>query len=252
MVNIDVKGYHASISQEFSAIKDRVRLLIGGRHWGEEGRYKEVILMNHLKKHLPNHLSVGTGFIMKYGDNESISNQIDIIIYENNCPLIFKEGDFVIVHPKNVVGVVEVKSTFRANEFNGILLKAQKIRELVGRAIFNGIFYFEKEGNINFEQGSFLETIVREANGSVNHIAIANSIFLKYWPKGNPIINDQLPSVSVYRIGELTYSYFLSNLIQMTYKITRNDFDELTDLEWFLYPIEGTKEAHRINNIVIG
>jgi len=57
--------------------KNRIRNLIGSNHWGEDGRYKEIILMNFLKRFLPNNIEVGTGFI-KEGDN--ISTQIDIIV----------------------------------------------------------------------------------------------------------------------------------------------------------------------------
>ncbi|AOZ92574.1 DUF6602 domain-containing protein [Paenibacillus crassostreae] len=252
MINIDIGRYHSSISKEFSVIKDRVRLLIGNSHWGEEGRYKEVILMNYLKKHLPSNLSVGTGFIMKYGDNESISTQIDLIIYENNCPIIFNEGDFVIVHPRNVVGVIEVKSKFRSNLFKDVLVKAEAINGLVNRQIFNGIFYYDYEGNIDFSEGSNLENVIKEeSRGLVNHIAIGESLFIKHWPEGNPEINNQRPSTSVYRINDLSFSYFLSNLIEITHKLSRSETGELTDIEWFLYPVEGTKEARRINNIVI-
>lgn len=42
-----VMKYQQSIASEFSSIKDRVRFFINDRHWGEDGRYKEVILINY-------------------------------------------------------------------------------------------------------------------------------------------------------------------------------------------------------------
>ncbi|MEK4963500.1 DUF6602 domain-containing protein [Weizmannia sp. FSL K6-3076] len=72
----DSLKYQETIAKEFEAVKDRVRYLIGSAHWGEEGRYKEVILINFLRRILPNTISVGTGFI-KDGDN--VSTQSDVI-----------------------------------------------------------------------------------------------------------------------------------------------------------------------------
>ena len=37
-------NYRKSISEELISTKDRVRNFIDNRHWGEDGRYKEIIL----------------------------------------------------------------------------------------------------------------------------------------------------------------------------------------------------------------
>jgi len=66
--------YHKSISKEFKSYENRVRHLIDDAHMGEDGRYKEVILMNYLKRVLPKNLSVGSGFVR----NGEITRQIDI------------------------------------------------------------------------------------------------------------------------------------------------------------------------------
>ena len=89
----DYLEYHKSIASEFKAYQNRVRNLIGNKHWGEEGRYKEIILMNYLKRVLPKNVSVGTGFVQ---GNNNLSTQIDIIIYDNTFPVLFSEGDFVV------------------------------------------------------------------------------------------------------------------------------------------------------------
>jgi hypothetical protein len=57
--------FQESITAELEAIKDRVRHLIGSRHWGEEGRYKEAVLKNILRRFLPPKFSVGTGFVLR-------------------------------------------------------------------------------------------------------------------------------------------------------------------------------------------
>ncbi|PLT49025.1 DUF6602 domain-containing protein [Bacillus amyloliquefaciens] len=132
--------YQKSIALEFNATKDRVRHLIGSTHWGEDGRHKEVILMNFLKRFLPNNIEVGTGFI-KEGNN--ISTQIDIIIYNPTLPLYFKENDFIIVQPKSVLGIIEVKSNPDRNQVASAIFKASKVGALIKEdLIFNGLFNF--------------------------------------------------------------------------------------------------------------
>lgn len=45
--------YQKSISNELLSIKDRVRNFIDDHHWGEDGRYKEIILSHIVRQHLP-------------------------------------------------------------------------------------------------------------------------------------------------------------------------------------------------------
>ena len=56
--------YYRSLGSELQSIKNRVRNLIGKDGWSEEGRYKEVILMNILRRFLPTNYSVGTGYVI--------------------------------------------------------------------------------------------------------------------------------------------------------------------------------------------
>jgi hypothetical protein len=90
----DYLEYQKSIAQEFKAYENRVRNLINDANWAEEGRFKEIILMNYLKRITPKNVSVGTGFIRN--NTGETTSQIDIIIYDNTYPLLFSEGDFVI------------------------------------------------------------------------------------------------------------------------------------------------------------
>ena len=97
-------------------MKDRVRDFV--LHCPEDGRYKEIILRNVLSRHLPKTVSIGTGFVMC--DNHKATSQIDIIIYDNRIPPLFQIDDFVIVVKESVVGIIEVKTTIRKNEFKEI------------------------------------------------------------------------------------------------------------------------------------
>ena len=94
-------SFQRSVTKELSVVKNRVRDLIGDANWGEEGRYKEAILRNVIKRFLPQNLSVATGFVVR---DIVVSKQLDIIVYDNNYPLLFSEGDFIVTSPDNVRG----------------------------------------------------------------------------------------------------------------------------------------------------
>jgi len=97
--NNNVKKFQESIQNELVVVKDRVENLIGSiTHHGENGRYREAILKNVIKRFLPSSISMGTGFIVKdpllghQGQTRFVSTQIDIILYEINYHISFQKG----------------------------------------------------------------------------------------------------------------------------------------------------------------
>jgi hypothetical protein len=136
---MDSQNFQKSITQELDVIKNRVRNLIGNTHWGEEGRFKEAVLKNVIQRFLPNSISIGTGFILKENEssNTNISHQIDLIIYDNTKPVLFREGDFIITTETNVKGIIEVKSK----------INITNLRQVVNS--FNDLNAFPKISNNN-------------------------------------------------------------------------------------------------------
>lgn len=237
--------YQKSIAQEFNAVKNRVRHLIGSAHWGEDGRYKEIILMNFLKRFLPNTIAVGTGFIK---NGNCLSSQIDIIIYNPAIPVYFKENDFVIVQPKSVLGIIEVKSNPDKNKIAEAVFKATEAGQVVEEPIFNGIFIFgeakernnnaskllEKSRGMSYFKESMLSSL-RHLNG-VNHIVSNDGAFIKKWAESNEFCS--------YSISELATSYFFSNLLEIIN--ASNELQVITGSMYeHLYPISEGKEKHK-------
>lgn len=249
--------FQESITQELDSIKNRVRNLIGNAHWGEEGRFKEAVLKNVLKKFLPSNLSVGTGFILKaigQNDEENIlSSQLDIIIYDNTKPVLFCEGDFIITTTSNVRAILEVKSRITANSFLQVVQQFDNsITDFIDefnereQKIFAGIFAFDFTGNI---QSAHIEDALRNSRLIVNHISLGRDYFIRKW------IRDERDRLAVqvdcegdfynyYNITDLSFSYFIANLIDIT-------CGGLSDRYWFSFPIQGTKEIHRIKNLCL-
>ena len=145
MVDIETTKFHRSITKELKIVKNRVRNLIGNRHWEEEGRFKEAILRNVIKRFLPSNISIGTGFIINYNRNYrsseiEISKQLNIILYDNTCPALFTEGDFVITTPANVKGIIELKIKLNNRNIDQAMNDAPFNGKIIWKGKFNGIF----------------------------------------------------------------------------------------------------------------
>ena len=244
---INHRKYQESVTQELDVIRDRVRDLIGDAHWGEEGRYKEEILKKALRRYLPNNVSVGSGFVTTIG---GISKQLDIIIYDNNQPVLFSESDFIITTPSNVLGIIEVKSRLNVTSLREAVEKYDEINNIFsqihvnGRKIFHGLFSYEYDDNI---QSQTLDNILRNSRGIINHISLGNLFFIRRWRREDgahlqPEVAAQSDFYNIYDIENLSFSYFISNLIDIA-------SGGLNDRYWFAFPIENTKEAHRLRTV---
>lgn len=232
--------FHKSTTNELLAIKDRVRNLIN--HWGEDGRYKEAVLKSVIQNFLPEKYKIATGFIVKQtpirGEHES-SNQIDLIIYNTSYPVLFKENDFVILTSDAVVGIIEVKANVIGQNLKTVIEKCNKNGEFIlkgrvnnDRALFNGIFSYESNNvrpntikdNIN-RAFSLINLNVGYSDFCVNHMSIDQNYFYKFW-KEEILLNQ--PHY-LYKIDNLSFSFFISNLIDW---ISDNSVIENSNL-WF-------------------
>jgi len=256
-----VLDFQKSITKELTLIKDRVEFLIGNANWGEVGSYKEAILRKTISQFLPSTLKIGTGFIVGntdhvFGREEQISSQIDIIVYDNRSPIIFQDGDFVIVTESAVRAIVEVKArtinySNRDNRthdeaLNKILIKLNRLRDFdtfapIGdhKKKFIGVFSYEYDSD--FSSNRINEALI-ESNGLVNHISLGPDKFIRYWEDTvglDPPLNYQGRCYIRYELINLSFSYFISNLLHMVAE------EDPVERSWFSFPIEGTKERYR-------
>ena len=221
---IDIREFHKSNNREFVALKDKVRNLV--THHAEDGAYKEAIVKNFLKRVLPEKYLIGTGFVIRnqtgeYGSHED-SKQLDIIIYEDSSPVIFKEGDFVILTPDSVLGIIEVKSNLYNAGLESVIRTANEngrfiyeTRHNKNRRFFNGVFSFD-----GYQHGYNLESIQKAISTCsqelidfpdfdrycVNHISFDKDLFFKYWD------GETFPH-SIYKLIDLSFSFFIGNLV---------------------------------------
>lgn len=252
-----IVNFQKSITRELTLTKDRVEFLIGDANWGDVGRYKEAILRKTISQFLPSNLNIGTGFIVgntdhQFGNNGQISSQLDIIIYEDKSPVIFREGDFVIITENAVRAVIEVKTKVinygnrQNNALNTIIEKINRLRNFdsfspIGRhrKKFIGIFSYEYDHEFSDQR---VDEALKNSNGLVNHISLGPNKFIRYWENTdrlNPKPDYHGRCYIRYDLTDLSFSYFISNLLHIVAD------EDPVERYWFSFPIEGTKERFR-------
>jgi len=245
----DFMNYRKSISQELISTKNRVRNFIDNNHMGEDGRYKEIILTEKIRQLLPKTVSVGTGFVMCEDNN--ITSQIDIIIYRNDLPLFFQIDNFIIASKESVLGIIEVKTNLDSSKVNRTIEKAHLNGKLIGNQIFNGIFSYENGFSFNNnELNRTLSHSLENYAGYINNIVFGKDYFMKLWEQGKVSQYNELAYYRFYKIDDLSFGYFLSNLVedvnrQYNKSILPRSFKQS------LYPIENSKEVHEVFNLVV-
>ncbi|WP_396188416.1 DUF6602 domain-containing protein [Flavobacterium sp.] len=246
---MDTIEFHKSTAKELLAVKNRVRNLVN--HWGEDGRHQEAVIKTMIQRFLPEKYKIGNGFIVRQtglrGSHEP-SNQIDLIIYDTSYPILFKDNDFVILTADSVLGIIEVKANATNQGLANIIVKSNENGKFIFDAkvdktkpLFNGVFSYESTVNN-------VDTIKNQIKTSwdqlgknrhlynVNHISLNQNWFYKFWE--HEFIDGKLPHY-LYQINELSFSFFISNLMD---SISGTSVIENSNL-WF--PIDKSIEVRK-------
>lgn len=107
----DISGCFQSWGDELLARADRVRKLIGRKHWLSDGHHKEEILRDFLRRHIPNRFEIGRGFVVGTSGGKSVSPEVDILISDSQSELPWlKEGGLIVAPPVGVCAHIHVKT----------------------------------------------------------------------------------------------------------------------------------------------
>lgn len=235
---MDITPYLKSISAECEALKDRVRDLINDRHWATDGAWKESVLRALISRTIPTTFTVASGFVVT---EDGPSTQIDVLIYDNSIPVLYRGGDLVFVPPAACAAIIEVKSSLDATQFRDAAVKVANNCGLIrryepARRLFSGIFAYEGTPT----PIRLLGHINQAANGQegriVNHVSIGTSSFIKYWSCNPESGERHYRRWHHYRLQDLAPGYFLHNLMSF---LAKEDLIRGNNI-WF--PPEG-KEA---------
>ena len=242
---VDVVSYFRSLTAELSAVKDRVRDMIGNAHWPSDGGWKESVLRSVLRRYLPSTIHVGSGFIVS---ENGPSTQIDVLISDHTGPVLFRDGDFVILTPAVVLGAIEVKTRPDHSALNAALKKLDDVAQLVrnqprARAPFFGLFAFEQTAVSPIR----LLATLKEVNGAmgkypINCVALGTRKFVRYWefPPRGP--QRRYLKWHAYELDDIAYGYFVHNVIESIFP------DVLQRNREIWYPIDG-KESRKVGEI---
>lgn len=112
-----------ALREEFEQQVDQLKRFT--EHGPSLGRFIELLLINLLRKYLPNSLAFGSGFVysMRPDLKKRTSSQVDILCYDRfNFPVLFDSNEIVVVPPRAVHGLIECKSTLSKKSLNQVLL----------------------------------------------------------------------------------------------------------------------------------
>jgi hypothetical protein len=99
------------------------------------GNYHEEILKVALQNFISKRYSIKTGYI--YFDKDNISNQIDILVIDENYSFsyLFQSGDFAIVKPDAVVCAIEVKSVLNKQGLEEAILNISNAKRVKQKSL---------------------------------------------------------------------------------------------------------------------
>lgn len=244
---MDVTKYFQSLSLELDAMKDRVRNIIGGSHWPTDGEWKESVLRTILRRHLPGTVKVGRGFVIKPGHP---SKQIDVLIYDDSKPILYQDGDLVMVTTDAVKGIIEVKSNIGISDFSKITKKLADNAEFILKdrpgnpSIFVGLFSYDSQITMNHSErilSDIQTTAKQDRNRIINHFSLGESLFVRFWDS-SPYGNSNYDKWHSYLLERKAAGYFINNVVDAVV----NDSVYLNQDVWF--PAEG-KENKMLDSI---
>lgn len=216
---MDIEKYFINLTNELSALKDRVRHYIEEAHWLSDGEWKESVIRTILKRHLPSDIGVGRGFIVK---TDQASTQVDILLYDKTKPVLFQDGDFIIITSDTVRGVIEVKTKFhQRTDFKNALNKLSQLNQFLNPTAsydskrFWGLFSYE---NPSFTIETVLEDLKECVNGqhqrTINCISLGENYFVRFWPTepNTPGLVNYMRWHS-YNLQNKAPAYFIHNVV---------------------------------------
>ena len=211
---MDVRSYFESLGQELGALKQRVRHLIADANWQTDGEWKESVIRQVLRRHLPATAVIGRGFVVTA---QSATSRLDVLIHDGAKPVLFRDGDLVFVTPDAVFGIIEVKSRVSPSQFGMAAEKLGRDIEMIrlhpNTRAFAALFAFESDGE---DSEAYLERTVSAAenkNQRLDFAAIGDSLFIKYWNLDPATYRQMYQTWHSYWLPSLAQGYFVHNAV---------------------------------------
>ena len=207
-----------SWSNEFEVTSKRVRNLIGGSHWLSDGKHKESIIKNFLRKYTLDRYEIASGFIVSNVDPECRSGEIDVLVVSRTKDIPwFSESDLMIVPPGCVEAHIHVKSKYSKASMKNILKSIGRANQSLSEGdIGNGVhsrvwsagFFFESGGlNIN-QVGADVTSVIGEIDSILE---IPRSIYMLPDIIVNFNVTNNIIRLKIIKASDLVVALFLSS-----------------------------------------
>jgi hypothetical protein len=179
--------YFVSLSEELGAQANRVRQLIGSAHWGHDGRHKELLLMELIRRHCPASILVSTGFLVSPHNLAVRSSEQDILVVDTSIEApLFQQGGLVIAFAHTLVAAISVKTTMDAESLKDTIDGLQTVRKVI------------RDANLNAEKiwcGGFFYAVKPAWRNKPHRIYDHIKRYIVENPAPGPIVDDDRPRI---------------------------------------------------------
>jgi hypothetical protein len=240
---MDNESYFRSITAEVDSLKNRIRNFV--QHWPTDGEWKESVLRSILRRHLSKTIGVGKGFVV--GENR-VSTQQDILFYDTSKPILYQEGDLLILTPDAALGAIEVKTNPSQTQMREALIKLADTAELISHVLrktptFFGLFAYEGALDTDTTLMDVQAAVRKNEWRMINCLSVGSSFFIRYWEHDPTATTSRLyKRWHSYDLPDKSPAYFIFNVVEHLCPTSVLGVDEL----WF--PKEG-KEPRKTGEI---
>lgn len=244
---MEIEEYFRSLTDECNTLKNRVRHFVSDAHWPTDGEWKESVLRSMLRRSAPNCVTIGRGFVV---NQDACSSQIDVLIYDNSMPILYRDGDLVFITPSACRGIVEVKSNTSVSEFRSAATKlsdnAKLIRDnSIDFHIFVGFFSYDvRSTNCEPILNALGEIAEGHESRIIDHVVLGASTLLKFWwdNPSDESVRTNCKRWHLYNLHRMAPGYFIHNLLLNVSKKQA----VMRERAWFP---QDSKEAYIVNTL---
>lgn len=212
--------YFRSLTDELHALKSRVRNFIDDAHWQTDGEWKESVLRSCLRRCLPASVAVGRGFVVGAA---GASDQIDILVYRADKPVLFRDGDLAFITHDALLGMIEVKTSVNNQTFAAAVEKladnAERVIPTSRADKIVGLFAYDNEG---IRPAGALQRLKSAARGDSKRVVdiscIGCDMFTRWWelePRRH-VGRGRRPARRwhAYELEAMAAGYFIHNIVE--------------------------------------
>lgn len=214
-----------TLAAELTVQADRIRLLIGDRHWHSDGSHKEAILISLLSRYLPCGFIAVRGFVVNAADESLCSSEQDILILDTRTEQpLFLAGNVAIAYSDQTAAAISVKTTIEKKTIRdaGKGLKSLDLvdqRPIADSRIWRAAFFYRVPAKPIDAEARILD-LVRELGTDETHpgwdmLCVNPNVVLKAVTSVDTATNRVVTRYQGYSCPQMAAALFLSTLLDI-------------------------------------